>query len=93
MPPKPDNHKLDLTVVRLFKCPMLTGKADFEPWWALMEDLFYSAGWADLWDDALEDIDLDDDDQLVAVRLTSRYGLLRHPVAVRLTPQSGESQH
>ena len=64
MPPKPDTSML-----RMFNCPQLTGKGDFEPWWALMEDLFYSAGWQDFWDDGwqdfwdygLQDIDVDDE--------------------------------
>ena len=56
MPPKPDTSML-----RMFNCPQLTGKGDFEPWWALMEDLFYSAGWQEFWDDGLQDIDVDDE--------------------------------
>ena len=27
------------SMLRLFKCHQLTGKKDFEPWWALTEDL------------------------------------------------------
>ena len=61
MPPKADTSML-----RMFKCPLLTGKGDFEPWWACMDDIFYSAGWQDIWDDAMEDIDVDDEDAVNA---------------------------
>ena len=57
MPPKTDTSML-----RMFNCPLLTGKVDFEPWWALMDDLFYSAGWQDFWDAGMEDIDVNDED-------------------------------
>ena len=54
--------KTDTSMLRMFKCPLLTGKGNFEPWWALMDDLFYSAGWQDFWDAGMEDIDVNDED-------------------------------
>ena len=49
-------------MLRLFKCHHLTGKKDFEPWWALMEDLFYACGWLELWDAGQADLDPDDEE-------------------------------
>ena len=57
MPSKPDTSML-----RMFNCPQLNGKGDFEPWWVLVEDLFYFAGLQDFWDDGSKDIDVDDED-------------------------------
>ena len=59
MPPKPP--KTNTATVKMFQCPVLTGKSDFEPWWTLMDDLFYSANWQDFWSAGLTDPSSEED--------------------------------
>ena len=59
MPPKPP--KTNTATVKMFQCPVLTGKSDFEPWWTLMDDLLYSANWQDIWSAGLTDPSSEED--------------------------------